>query len=74
MFRLVAGEDVDMVIVQRRSGNHEPMRMKCSGSNRGRSVAKETRVWLKIRHRLTTVDVEDLDAMLLCPTENVSLE
>jgi hypothetical protein len=38
-----------------------------------RSVAKEARVRLEIRHRLAGVDVEDLDAMFLCSTMHMSV-
>jgi hypothetical protein len=42
--------------------------MERSSCNGGRSVAKEAGVWFEVRHRLTSVDVKDLDPMFLCST------
>jgi hypothetical protein len=73
MFRLVTRKDVDMIVVQSRCSDHEPVRMECGSSNGSRAVAKEPRVWLKVRYGPAGVDVEDLDAMLLCSTTIVSI-
>jgi hypothetical protein len=74
MLGFVTCEDVDVVVVQRRSSDHEPMRMKSRSSYRSRSVAKKPRIGLEIRHRLTGVDIEDFDAMFLCATDKVSMK
>jgi hypothetical protein len=47
--------------------------MESSDRYWGGSIAKEARVWLKVRYWLTVVDVEDLDAMPLCATGKVSM-
>jgi hypothetical protein len=46
--------------------------MERSGCNWSRSVAEEAGVWLEVRHRLAGIDVENLDAMFLCSTMQMS--
>lgn len=48
------------------------MRMECGGSYGSRAIAQESRIWLKVGYRLASVDVEDLDTMLLRTTTIVS--
>lgn len=62
-----------MSVVGRRRSNHQSMRVKCSDRDRGRSIAKETRIGLKVRHRLAVVDVEDLHTMSLRATTHVNV-
>jgi hypothetical protein len=47
--------------------------MERSGCNWSRSVAEEAGVWLEVRHRLAGIDVENLDAMFLCSTMQMSV-
>lgn len=65
---LVAREDVDMVVVQSSSGNHESVRVESRCGDWSRSIAQEARVGLEVRHELSVVDVEDLYTMLLSST------
>ena len=57
-----------MIIVECRSGDHEPMRMESGGCNWSRSVAEEAGIWFEIGHGQASIDVEDLDAVFLCST------
>lgn len=70
----MAGEDVNMIIVHCGSSDQKSVGMECSRSNWSRSVPKKARIWFEIGHRLATVDIENLDAMLLRSTGNVSFD
>ena len=44
---------------------HQSMGMESSDGDGGRSVAKKSRIGLKVGYRLAVVNVEDLDTMSL---------
>jgi hypothetical protein len=68
VLRLVAREDVDVVVVQSSGRDHESMRVESCRSDRGRAVPQEARVGLEGRDELAVVDIEDLHAVLLSST------
>jgi hypothetical protein len=68
----VAGEDIDMIVVEGRCGDHKSMGMESRSSDGSRAVAQEARVGLEIGNWEASVDVEDFDPVLLCSTAFVS--
>jgi hypothetical protein len=69
ILRLMAREDVNMVVVQSSSGNHKTVGMECGRRDWSAAIAQEAGVGFEIGDELAVVDVEDLDAVFLSSTE-----